>query len=292
MEIYAFRPSPMMVAKYLVIEENKDSYILKDTTCKHYDENCKIQISKEDLSFLCAVNESAQEFIYSHKDNIFFKDEDKAKRFFYTKVISMAREELEKTNNNLSIIKESIEKLEKKANKKIDKVFELEYGIKIYTFNTIKLNEKIQEIKENPNFDIEKLSEFVDEFKINSLIQTYSIKNDIKTETISYYVDERRNEDSTNKNEIYFKIRKLNDYMEINSETFITYSDYESDENYFCDKYSFGNMRAYKTKKQCLTAIYQYILKELQFYEICYNDTIKKYSKMLDEYQGKLSALS
>lgn len=277
--IYAYRPLSLDVVKYRIIKEDSEKYTLEDTTCQTH-VNCVISISK-DYKFLECINESSKIYSSYHENNSFHETENEAKEIACRSVILALNERITENEKYINKYVKVKEELESRVKTKIERNFDLRYGMKIYTFNERELRKITSEFysKLENCLDLSQIERMVDEHKINLMIHSFITKNDKSSENKEYYVDLRERDRCE---EMYFTIKVVKEEVTIER---MMYDSEDSVE--YCDGYDFHEGRAFKTKKQCLSNIYRGLLNEIEKKIGVYETNNEKYKKLIIEIEEK-----
>lgn len=273
----------LMVVEYKVLNEESDSYIIQDTSCKGHD-NCIIRISK-DFKYIEAVNDSAKEYESFHNESRYFGSEKEAKSVLYNEVIDRYKETLNKTQNNI----DNIEKyLNYAKSKRYNKTSEsgVSYGVDIFTFNN---NTREIELKiMNNQFDDYNalLDEYIFEYKINSFKHIFSILNGKETEEKHYYVDMRKNEGDMGA--VYIEVLNKDDKLKIEAQSEISYEYGDYDNDYYAGE---GFEDGATTRNNCRYLIIQSMKSGLEYRLSEHKNSANKYKEKINEYELKLNSL-
>lgn len=271
----------LIVVEYKVLNEESDSYIIQDTSCKGHD-NCVIRISK-DFKYIEAVNDSAKEYECFHNESRYFGSENEANSVFYNEVIDRYKETLNKTQNNI----DNIEKfLNYAKSKRYNKTSGVSYGSDIFTFknNTREIELEIM----NNQFDDYNalLDEYIFEYKINSFKYIHSILNGKETEEKHYYVDMRKNEGDMSA--VYIEVLKKDDKLKIEAQSEISYEYGDYDNDYYAGS---GFENGATTRNNCRYLIIQSMKSGLEYRLNEHKSSAKKYKEKINEYELKLNSL-
>lgn len=215
------------LTQYEILKEEKDSYILKDLSCKGH-KNCEIRVSL-DLQYIEPINDSAKEYEYYHKDSKYFLSEKEARIDFYNTAKRLNQENKNKSvemNNNIEKFLEYAKSKRYTKNKST-----ISYGTTIYTFNRDCW--KLQnDIKNNKCDDYEELlDKYIKSYEINSFKSIFSIHNGVESNEKHYYVDLREYDGDYKK--VYIEVEKKDDTLRVTPQYDVEYGDYDQYEQYY-----------------------------------------------------------
>lgn len=280
--IWSIRPAlGLMVVEYKVLNEESDSYIIQDTSCKGHD-NCIIRISK-DFKYIEAVNDSAKYYESFHNESRYFGSENEAKSVLYNEALDRYKESLNEAQNKV----DNIEKfLNYAKSKRYNKTSGVNYGSDIFTFNN-NTREIELEIMKNQFDDYNALlDKYIFEYKINSFKHIHSILNGKETVEKHYYVDMRKNEDDMSA--VYIEVLVKDDKLKIEEQSESCYEWGDYDHNYYDgEKFEDGAT----TRNNCRYLIIQSMKSGLEYRLSEYKSSVKKYKEKINEYELKLNSL-
>jgi hypothetical protein len=271
----------LMVVEYKVLNEESDSYIIQDTSCKGHD-NCIIRISK-DFKYIEAVNDSAKEYESFHNESRYFGSENEAKSVFYNEVLDRYKESLNEAQNKV----DNIEKfLNYTKSKRYNKTSGVSYGSDIFTFNKDTREIELEIIMNQFDDYNALLDKYIFEYKINSFKHIHSILNGKETEEKHYYVDMRKNEGDMSA--VYIEVLGKDDKLKIEAQSESCYEWGDYDHNYYAgEKFEDGAT----TRNNCRYLIIQSMKSGLEYRLSDYKSSVKKYKEKINEYELKLNSL-
>lgn len=271
----------LMVVEYKVLNEESDSYIIQDTSCKGHD-NCIIRISK-DFKYIEAVNDSAKEYESFHNESRYFGSENEAKSVFYNEVLDIYKESLNEAQNKV----DNIEKfLNYTKSKRYNKTSGVSYGSDIFTFNKDTREIELEIIMNQFDDYNALLDKYIFEYKINSFKHIHSILNGKETEEKHYYVDMRKNEGDMSA--VYIEVLVKDDKLKIEAQSESCYEWGDYDHNYYAgEKFEDGAT----TRNNCRYLIIQSMKSGLEYRLSDYKSSVKKYKEKINEYELKLNSL-
>ena len=268
--------------QYEILKEEKDSYILKDLSCRDH-KNCEIRVSL-DLKYIEPLNDSAKEYEYYHKDSKYFLSEKEARIDFYNTAKRLNLENktrLEEVNNNIEKFLEYAKSKRYTKNKST-----ISYGTTIYTFNR-DCWELVKDIKNNKcdNYE-ELLDKYIKSYEINSFKSIFSIYKGVETNEKHYYVDMREYaEDYKN---VYIEVEKKDDddALRIIPQYDVDYGDYDQYEQYYAgEEFDEAATTINKCRYLMINNIKNLLLNILEDNK----RQIAKLEEQLNEYEMKLS---
>ena len=266
--------------QYEILKEEKDSYILKDLSCRDH-ENCEIRVSL-DLQYIEPINDSAKEYEYYHKDSKYFISEKEARIDFYNTAKRLNLENKNKSvemNNNIEKFLEYAKSKRYTKNKST-----ISYGTTIYTFNRDCW--KLQnDIKNNKCDDYEELlDKYIKSYEINSFKSIFSIHKGVESNEKHYYVDLREYDGDYKK--VYIEVEKKDDTLRVTPQYDVEYGDYDQYEQYYAGE-EFDE--AATTINNCRYLIINNIKNGLMNILSDNKRQIAKLEEQLNEYDMKLS---
>ena len=271
----------LMVVEYKVLNEERNSYIIQDTSCKGHD-NCVIRISK-DLKYIEAVNDSAKEYEYFHNESRYFGSEKEAKSVFYNEVLDIYKKSLNEAQNKV----DNIEKfLNYTKSKRYNKTSGVSYGSDIFTFNKDTREIELEIIMNQFDDYNALLDKYIFEYKINSFKHIHSILNGKETVEKHYYVDMRKNEGDMSA--VYIEVLVKDDKLKIESQSESCYEWGDYDHNYYAgEKFEDGAT----TRNNCRYLIIQSMKSGLEYRLSDYKSSVKKSKEKINEYELILNSL-
>lgn len=288
---------------YDIIAEDDNSYVLRDTSCRHYPA-CEIVVDKKTMKFVEMSNEDKLDrkdvYADNHKDSLFFKTESEARIAFYDASIEIYKQQRDDYAARLDIARQMLDIVGKKRRVEYDFDFK-HYATRMFVIkNSDVVNEIIKKIIHNDDSEMMTLKDIknriidnIIELSINKIVETKIQFNGNTSHTTEYYVDNRRDEDDLNQNAIYMRIFRQSRDKQIRYDA-MSYSeyDYEGDVDtceYCKDIHSDDNL-VFGTRANAVNFLLNKVIAELErrIKDFTYNVT--RYENNITETMGKRSA--
>lgn len=288
---------------YDIIAEDDNSYVLRDTSCRHYPV-CEIVVDKKTMKFVEMSNEDKLDrkdvYADNHKDSLYFKTESEARIAFYDASIEIYNQQKEDYAARLDTARQMLDIVGKKRRVEYDFDFK-HYATRMFVIkNADVVNEIIKKIIYNNDSvmmtlkDIKnRLIDNIIELSINKIVETKIQFNGNTSHTTEYYVDDRRDEDDLNQKAIYMRIFRQSRDKQIRFER-MSYSEYDYegdvDTREYCKDIRCDDNLVFGTRANAVNFLLNKVIAELErrIKDFTYNVT--RYENNITETIGKRNA--
>lgn len=288
---------------YDIIAEDDNSYVLRDTSCRHYPA-CEIVVDKKTMKFVEMSNEDKLDrkdvYADNHKDSLYFKTESEARVAFYDASIEIYNQQREDYAARLDIARQMLDAVGKKRRVEYDFDFK-HYATRMFVIkNSDVVNEIIKKIIYNDGSEMMTLKDIknrlidnIIELSINKIVETKIQFNGNTSHTTEYYVDDRRDEDDLNQKAIYMRIFRQSRDKQIRFER-MSYSEYDYegdvDTREYCKDIRSDDNFVFGTRANAVNFLLNKVIAELErrIKDFTYNVT--RYENNITETMGKRNA--